>query len=127
MAANQGILLLYAYKQSNEHVFLEGAFDNLIYILGRNATGYSYVTGFGSKTPLHPHHRLSESRPDLPPLAGCIVGDPNPGKQDGCTYTSSFADESYTDESCSYASNEIAFNWNAPFAYLTNSLEAINQ
>ncbi|WP_339865582.1 glycoside hydrolase family 9 protein [uncultured Algoriphagus sp.] len=127
VAANQGILLLYAYKQSNEHVFLDGAIDTMDYILGRNATGYSYVTGFGSKSPLHPHHRLAESRPDLPPLPGFIVGGPNPGQQDGCTYTSSFADESYTDENCSYASNEIAINWNAPFAYLTNSLEAIIQ
>ncbi|MEB2775448.1 glycoside hydrolase family 9 protein [Algoriphagus sp. D3-2-R+10] len=127
VAANQGILLLYAYKQSNEHVFLDGAYNNLDYILGRNATGYSYVTGFGSKTPMHPHHRLAESRPDLPPLPGFIVGGPNPGQQDGCTYISSFADESYTDESCSYASNEIAINWNAPFAYLSNSLEAISQ
>lgn len=127
VAANQGILLLYAFRQSNEHVFLEGANDNLDYILGRNATGYSYVTGFGSKTPMHPHHRLAASRPDLPPLPGFIVGGPNPSQQDGCTYSSSFPDESYSDESCSYASNEIAINWNAPFAYLTNSLEAINQ
>lgn len=125
VAANQGILLLYAYRQSNEPIFLEGALENMDYILGRNATGYSYVTGFGSKTPLHPHHRLAASRPDLPPLPGFIVGGPNPSQQDGCTYTSSFADESYSDESCSYASNEIAINWNAPFAYLTNSLEAL--
>lgn len=127
VAANQGILLLYANEQSNEKIFVEGAFDNLDYILGKNATGYSYVTGFGSKTPLHPHHRLAVSRPDLPPLPGFIVGGPNPSQQDKCNYASSIADESYTDESCSYASNEIAINWNAPFAYLTNALEAINQ
>ncbi|MEB2785662.1 glycoside hydrolase family 9 protein [Algoriphagus persicinus] len=127
VAANQGILFLYAFKQNGEHVFLEAAYDNLDYILGRNATGYSYVTGFGSKTPMRPHHRLAVSRPDLPPLPGFIVGGPNPGQQDGCNYASSFADESYSDESCSYASNEIAINWNAPFAYLINSLEAINQ
>ncbi|WP_425639155.1 glycoside hydrolase family 9 protein [Algoriphagus yeomjeoni] len=127
VAANQGILLIYAFKQSNERIFLERALDNLDYILGRNATGYSYVTGFGTKSPLHPHHRLATSRPDLPPLPGFIVGGPNPRQQDGCNYTSSFPDESYTDESCSYASNEIAINWNAPFAYLANSLEAINQ
>ncbi|PZX54848.1 glycoside hydrolase family 9 protein [Algoriphagus chordae] len=127
VAANQGILLLYAYKQNGERAFLEGAYDNLDYILGRNATGYSYVTGFGTKSPQHPHHRLAVSRPDLPPLPGFIVGGPNPGQQDGCNYSSSFADESYTDESCSYASNEIAINWNAPFAYLVNSLEAVNK
>lgn len=126
VAANQGILLVYAFKQSNEHIFLERALDNMDYILGRNATGYSYVTGFGTKSPLHPHHRLAASRPDLPPLPGFIVGGPNPRQQDGCNYASSFPDESYTDESCSYASNEIAINWNAPFAYLANALEAIN-
>ncbi|MFC5623411.1 glycoside hydrolase family 9 protein [Algoriphagus winogradskyi] len=127
VAANQGILLISAFKQSNERIFLEKALDNLDYILGRNATGYSYVTGFGTKSPMHPHHRLATSRPDLPPLPGFMVGGPNPRQQDGCNYTSSFPDESYTDESCSYASNEIAINWNAPFAYLANSLEAINQ
>ncbi|MGX7835519.1 glycoside hydrolase family 9 protein, partial [Campylobacter fetus subsp. venerealis] len=58
VAANQGILLLYAYSQTQEQIFLQGALHNLDYILGRNATGYSYITGFGSKTPLHPHHRL---------------------------------------------------------------------
>ncbi|SFT53634.1 non-processive endocellulase [Algoriphagus locisalis] len=126
VAANQGILFLYAYKQSNEPIFLERALDNLDYILGKNATGYSYVTGFGSKTPMRPHHRLATSRPDIAPLPGFIVGGPNPRQQDGCDYSSSFPDESYTDESCSYASNEIAINWNAPFAYLANALEAIN-
>lgn len=127
VASNQGILLLYAYHYSSEHSFFAAAQNNLDYILGRNATGYSYVTGFGSKSPQYPHHRLTVSKPDLPPLPGFLVGGPNPGQQDGCNYSSSFADESYTDESCSYASNEIAINWNAPFAYLVNALEATRQ
>jgi len=126
VAANQGILLLYAYKYSLEKPFLSSALDNLDYVLGRNATGYSFVTGFGGKTPLYPHHRLATSRPELPPLPGFIVGGPNPGQQDDCNYPSSIPDESFTDESCSYASNEIAINWNAPFAYLVNALEAIH-
>jgi endoglucanase len=29
----------------------------------------------------------------------------------------------YTDDDCSYASNEIAINWNAPAVYLFNALE----
>src|SRR5690606_24941505 len=32
---------------------------------------------------------------------------------------------SYVDSYCSYASNEIAINWNAPFVYLAGALEAI--
>jgi endoglucanase len=49
-----------------------------------------------------------------------------PGQQDGCkTYPSHITDESYTDTVCSYASNEIAINWNASAAYLAGALEAL--
>ncbi|HSJ68838.1 MAG TPA: glycoside hydrolase family 9 protein [Anditalea sp.] len=124
-AANQGILLIQAYLLNENREYLEAALSNLDYILGRNATGYSFVTGYGSKTPLYPHHRPSEAEPDKAPVPGFIVGGPNPGQQDKCDYPSSIPDESYIDETCSYASNEIAINWNAPFAYLTNALEAL--
>ncbi|UZD23818.1 glycoside hydrolase family 9 protein [Algoriphagus halophytocola] len=125
VASNQGILLLYAYQYSGEKAFLAAALDNLDYILGRNAVNYCYVTGFGSQSPQHPHHRLAASRPDLPPLPGFMVGGANPGQQDGCEYPSKIADESYSDVTCSYASNEIAINWSAPFAYLVNAVEAL--
>jgi endoglucanase len=60
VAANQGILLIQAYKLSKERKYLDYALTNLDYILGRNATGYSFVTGYGHKTPMFPHHRLSK-------------------------------------------------------------------
>jgi endoglucanase len=34
--------------------------------------------------------------------------------------------KSYYDNSCSYATNEVAINWNAPFAYVIGSLQAIS-
>jgi len=126
VAANQGILLIQAYKLSKDRKFLDYALTNLDYILGRNATGYSFVTGYGHKTPMFPHHRLSEADGIPDPVPGLIVGGPNPGQQDGCkTYPSKIPDESYTDSVCSYASNEIAINWNAPAAYLAGALEAL--
>ncbi len=125
VASNQGILLIEAYRLNGEEGFLQGAIANLDYIMGRNATGFSYVTGFGSKSPMHPHHRLATSRPELPPLPGFMVGGPNPSQQDGCEYPSKVPDESYTDLACSYASNEIAINWSAAFAYLVNGIQAI--
>ncbi len=124
VASNQGILLIEAFRLYGEEVFLQSAKANLDYILGRNASGYSYVTGFGGKTPQQPHHRLAVSRPELPPLPGFVVGGPNPSQQDGCDYPSKVPDESYVDSSCSYASNEIAINWNAAFAYLVNAIQA---
>jgi endoglucanase len=126
-AANQGILLIQAYRLSNNKKYLDFALGNLDYLLGRNATGYSYVTGNGHKTPMFPHHRQSEADDIADPIPGLIVGGPNPGKQDKCTtYTSDIPDEAYTDSVCSYASNEIAINWNAPAAYLAGALEALH-
>src|ERR1035437_250546 len=126
VATNQGILLIQAYKLSKDRKFLDYALTNLDYVLGRNATGYSFVTGYGHKTPMFPHHRLSQADGIADPVPGLIVGGPNPGQQDGCkTYPSKIPDESYTDSVCSYASNEIAINWNAPAAYLAGALEAL--
>jgi len=126
LAANEGILLIQAYKLTNEKKYLLGALSNLDYVLGRNATGYSFVTGYGHKTPMFPHHRQSEADGIADPVPGLIVGGPNPGQQDGCkTYPSRIPDESYTDAMCSYASNEIAINWNAPAAYLAGAVEAL--
>jgi endoglucanase len=126
VATNQGILLIQAYRLSNNRKYLDFALTNLDYILGRNATGYSFVTGYGHKTPMFPHHRQSEADGIADPIPGLIVGGPNPGQQDGCkTYPSRVPDESYTDTVCSYASNEIAINWNAPAAYLAGALEAL--
>lgn len=128
VAANQGILLIQAFKLSNDKKYLDCALANLDYILGRNATGYSFVTGYGHKTPMFPHHRLSEADGVADPIPGLLVGGPNPGQQDGCkTYPSKIPDESYTDAVCSYASNEIAINWNAAAAYLAGAIEALYQ
>ncbi len=126
VAANQGILLINVFKLTGNRKYLDFALGNLDYIMGRNATGYSFVTGVGDKTPMFPHHRQSEADGIPEPVPGLIAGGPNPGKQDKCTtYTSSIPDESFTDDVCSYASNEIAINWNAPAAYLAGAIEAL--
>ncbi len=127
VAANQGILLIQAYRLTNNKEFLNNAVSNLDYLLGRNATGYSFVTGFGSKTPMHPHHRPSESDGVADPVPGLLAGGPNPGRQDGCEYPSVISDEAYVDSVCSYASNEIAINWNAPAVYLAAAIDALMQ
>lgn len=124
-AANQGIALLQAFKLSGDNKYLDFALSNLDYIFGRNGTGFSYVTGFGSKTPMHPHHRPSVADGIKEPIPGLLVGGPNPGFQDGIKATSSVPDEAFVDNDRSYASNEIAINWNAAFVYLVNALEAL--
>jgi len=125
VAANQGILMLQAFRMTKDKKYFEGALSNLDYILGRNATGYSFVTGLGDKTPMHIHHRPSEADGVVEPVPGLLAGGPNPGMQDKCNYSSSVADEAYVDDVCSYASNEVAINWNAPLVYLSGAVEAL--
>ena len=126
-AANEGILLIKAFKLTGNNKYLEYALSNLDYILGRNGAGYSYVTGFGSKSPMHPHHRPSVADGVTEPVPGLLVGGANPGMQDGVKLASTVPDEAYIDDDRSYATNEIAINWNAPLAYLVNAIEALQK
>jgi endoglucanase len=125
VAANQGLVLVQAYRITRDTSFLRAAAANLDYLLGRNPTGYSFVTGVGTKTPMFPHHRPSAADTVVAPVPGLLVGGPNPGQQDKCNgYPSALPALSYLDEQSSYASNEIAINWNAPVAYLAAAIEA---
>jgi endoglucanase len=126
VAANQGMVLLMAYELTGDSAYLGAAASALDYLLGRNATGYCFVTGFGTQSPLHPHHRPSEADGRQLPVPGLLAGGPNPGREDGVsTYPSTLPARCYTDDVDSYASNEIAINWNAPFVYLALGLEAV--
>jgi len=120
------VALLQTYRLTNDKKYLEGALSNMDYLLGRNATGYSFITGHGDKTPMHPHHRPSVADGIEEPVPGLLSGGPNPGQQDGCEgYPSNIPDESFVDADCSYASNEIAINWNAPLVYLLGAMEVL--
>ena len=113
---DQSICFLYAYDITGDKKYLDNAFRNMNYILGQNATGYCYVTGFGSKSPMFPHSRLCHSDGVDAPIPGLLVGGPNPMQNDIAEvikYDSDYPDESYMDIMPSYASNEIAINWNA--------------
>ena len=125
VAANQGILLVNAYLISGDKKYLDNALSNLDYIMGRNATGYCFVTGLGTKSPLRPHHRPSVADGIPEPVPGLLSGGPNPGRQDSCNYVFTEPETAFVDDDCSYASNEIAINWNAPLVYLANAIEAL--
>lgn len=125
-AANQGVLLIQVYRLTHDPKYLDAALGNLDYLCGRNATGYCFVTGFGSFSPLHPHHRPSVADGIEEPVPGLLVGGPNPGEQDHSHYDFHEPETAYVDLSSAYASNEIAINWNAPLVYLSCALEALS-
>ena len=113
----EAFALLYADKILGTTKYRRAALQNADYLLGRNATGYCYVTGFGDRSPMHPHHRISAADNVEAPFPGMLVGGPNPAQQDKkdlkTPYPSNHPDETYLDVTESYASNEIAINWNA--------------
>lgn len=124
IAANQGLLLLYACRltpdEAKKGLYLEAAMTNADYLLGRNATGYSFVTGFGTKSPKSPHHTVSMNDGITEPVPGLLVGGPNrnsPEKHLG-------AELAYGDYDRSAHTNEVAINWNAAAVYLFNAIAA---
>jgi endoglucanase len=132
VAANQGIALMQAFRATQDSTYLSAAVGALDYLLGRNGVGITFVTGHGTTSPMHPHHRPSIAGSSPQPVPGFLVGGPNPGRQDrdGCAgygaagqYPSTLPARAYLDHRCSYASNEVAINWNAPLAYLAVAVE----
>ena len=123
VAGNQLMYLVKAYEITNDESFLEAAFVGLDYFLGRNGIGISFITGIGEKSPKFPHHRISEADKIEEPVLGMVVGGPQPGQQDKCEYVSKMPAKSYSDTWCSYASNEVTINWNAPLVYVVNALQ----
>ncbi|MDR2579758.1 MAG: glycoside hydrolase family 9 protein [Fibromonadaceae bacterium] len=132
--ANNGIVLLHAYYLTKDKSYLDAAQRTLDYILGANPLKISYVTGYGNRTPMHPHHRPSEADGILEPVPGMLAGGPHDGGQDvgpnpwQCKEYRKLGTPalSYIDDWCSYASNEVAINWNAPLAYLAGALHYLN-
>ena len=133
VAGNQGVWLLHAYYVTGDNKYYVAATKVLDYLLGKNPLDMSFLTGFGTKSPKMPHHRPSTADGVSDPVPGMLVGGPQPGGEDignkdwECKdYRTGNAATSYTDNRCSYATNEVAINWNAPIAYLAGAIEAIN-
>ncbi len=125
--ANSGALLAIGAKVFNQDKYMEAAYYCYDYLLGENTTGYSFLTGFGRISPKHIHDRRSTSDGIANPLPGYLVGGPNLNQTTDCgksKYPSNkYSARAYLDDICSYSTNEIALNWNAPFVLLTSLLK----
>lgn len=125
VAMNKAMLLYQAWKIAPEPQLLPAMQGLVDYVLGRNPLQLSYVTGFGQQSPQHIHHRPSAADHVKAPVPGWLAGGAQPGQQDKCHYASSLPATSYVDDWCSYASNEVAINWNAPLVYVLAAMETM--
>lgn len=122
IAANQGMLLLYAWKITGRQAYYKAALSNADYILGRNPMGYCYVTGFGNQSPRNPHHRISSADDIDDPIPGLLVGGATNLTLTSHHFPSSYPSKRYLDQYSCYVTNEVAINWNAPLVFLLSGL-----
>ena len=122
IAANQGMLLLHAWQLTGKKIYYDGAQSNLDYILGRNATGFCFVTGIGHTNPQYPHHRISAADGVEAPVPGLLVGGACSMSLPNFTFPSEKPAKRYLDEYSCYVTNEVAINWNAPLVFLISGI-----
>ncbi|MGC0344264.1 glycoside hydrolase family 9 protein [Streptomyces sp. SLBN-8D4] len=123
-AADNAVVMAVAGELTGDARYRAAVLESMDYLLGRNAIGQSYVTGYGERSSHNQHHRFWAHQLDasLPnPPAGSLAGGPNSALQDpvaqeklaGCAPAAC-----YIDDIGSYSTNEVAINWNAPLAWL---------
>ncbi len=122
--ANTGMLLYLANELKPNAEYITCANQHLNYIYGVNATGYCFVTGSGTLSPQHPHHRPSEVLEKCMP--GMLIGGPDSALED--PYAKAvFADypaaKCYEDNAQSYSVNEVTIYWNSPLIYLLTAAQ----
>ncbi len=128
---NNMMLVSLAHKISFDGRYLNAVRLSMDYIMGRNPVNQSYVSGYGTYSMQHPHHRfwandLAKGYP--PPPAGVVSGGPNANPADPVANNANLASlpesKRYLDEIGSYTTNEVTINWNAPLVWVAAYLDA---
>ena len=127
VAANYGVELLVANAMKPDHAFVDSTLEIIHYLLGRNSFSMCWVTGAGTNAVMHPHHRPSATDNIAAPWPGLLAGGPNRHRQDPVLRRlppDVPPARMYADDQESYASNEVAINWNAPLVFILSGIKA---
>jgi len=118
---NDARLLILADMLEPSKDYIDAAASNFNYILGCNTLDQCYVTGFGHKPVLDPHHRPSKGDSVELPVPGLVAGGPNSGLQDEFARINLKGlppAKCYIDYSGSYSTNEVTIYWNSPAVFV---------
>ncbi|MHA6529997.1 glycoside hydrolase family 9 protein [Paenibacillus sp. BAC0078] len=124
---NNAMLLLAAEHFSGEAAFAACALDHLHYLMGRNVLDISYVTGFGDRPVMHPHHRPSVGDGVADPVPGLVSGGPDRGLHDEYVVEhlqGKPAAQCFADHDLSYSTNEVTIYWNSPAVFVAARFNA---
>ncbi len=121
--ANYGMAFLMAYDMKGDEDYRLAAKRQLDYLFGNNTNSYCFLTGYGTQSPEHPHHRPSQAIGKCMP--GMLVGGPDSYLEDA--YAKSVLSgkpkaKCYVDNEQSYSCNEVTIYWNSPLVYLIAGL-----
>jgi endoglucanase len=123
------MVMICACLLTGEEKYRNAAQNQLDYMLGMNATGYSFVTGFGEKAFRFPHHRPSFADGVDDPVPGLVSGGPNKWTQDHAAKMAIPPDtppaKSYLDFTPSASSNENAIYWNSPAVFVAAYFDSL--
>jgi endoglucanase len=128
LVLNNTIIMALAYDFTQEADYLHAVSQSMDYLLGRNALGKSFIAGYGVDPLAHPHHRFWGNQGDFPPPPpGALAGGPNAKIQDAASEVADLRArpiaKRYLDQIESYATNEVAINWNAPLVWVAAWLD----
>ncbi|MBR6406028.1 MAG: glycoside hydrolase family 9 protein [Lachnospiraceae bacterium] len=126
-----GMVLIAAYLLSKKEAYRDAAQFQLDYLLGLNALDVSFVTGFGTKPYMNPHHRQSASDGIEDPVPGLVSGGPNKKnpsaiareKLNKKVYPAKY----WLDETMCPDQNEIAIYWNSPAIFVAAAFDAFSR
>jgi Domain of unknown function (DUF1083)./Glycosyl hydrolase family 9./N-terminal ig-like domain of cellulase. len=127
---NDAMIVGVAYKLTQDDKYLESMREAMDYILGHNSLNRSFVSGYGTYSNQHPHHRFWANDPangyPAPP-AGVLAGGPNSNPSDDGGIDDGLSSlppaKRYLDQLLSFSTNEVAINWNAPLVWVSTYLE----
>lgn len=118
---SNAMTMIIDWKLTGNTEMRDAALNQLNYALGLNALDISFVTGFGEKRVMNPHHRPSGSDGIEEPVPGLISGGPNSGMNYPDTKEKLKGlppAKCYLDELPSADTNEIAIYWNSPTIFV---------
>jgi len=128
VVCNRGMLFVLCALDKKEQAdrYKEAVLGQLHYLLGRNATDYSYVTGHGEHAYKNPHNRPSACDGIEEPMPGWVSGGPFKTPADEAAREKIPAGtppmKCYLDDVGSYSTNEITIYWNSPAIFMTGYL-----
>ncbi|HEX8239937.1 MAG TPA: glycoside hydrolase family 9 protein [Allosphingosinicella sp.] len=123
---NRAMLLAIAHDLTGKRRYRDGVVDSMDFLLGRNPLDRSFVTGYGARPMLNPHHRFWARQADPrypPPPPGALSGGPNnsmmtdevaPSIKGKCA-----PQTCWLDDYRAFSLNEVAINWNAPLVWVS--------